>query len=381
MVELKAVVVKEVMIKDVVCAHPSDTISKAISKMQEHGFHELPVVDDKGNLLGIINYKTLIRRKSISLYSHVENVMIKPPVVSPDDNIVDAVIKMLDGGFRSLPVVKKGKVVGIISRTDVIKLVPSIPDLANIPVEDVMTSEPYVVDENAPVDAAIELMKKISELSLPVVDSNNHLSGVVHMREISRAIWRAKERASQGELAGEKEKKVVYIKELMSPPVYVEEDAKLKEAAEKMTEFHSSICVVINKDNVPIGVISQRDVMEAVVRKGEAEGVFVQITGLDIDDPEPYTVIYDMVESFLNKINKLKDFKPQLLVFHVEVHHVTGNEIKYSVRARFTTDRKLFFAKSYDWNLYKAFKEVLEILERNVKKEREKLQEFRKVTL
>jgi len=379
--DLKDTAVKDVMVNNVVFAHPSDTISKVISKMQEHGFHELPVADDKGTLLGIVNYKTLIRRKSISLYSHVENVMVKPPVVSPEESVVDAVVKMVNAGFRSLPVVVRDKVVGIISRTDVLRLVPKIKDVANMPVEDVMTSEPCVVEEDAPVEAAIDVMRRISELSVPVVDSSRHLSGVVHMRDISHAIWRAKERTSLGELAGEKEKKVVYVKEVMSPPVYVEEDAILKEAVELMMKYHSSVCVVIDNANVPIGVISQRDVMDAIISKGETPGVFVQITGLDIDDPEPYTVIYDMVEGFLNKINKLKEFKPQLLVFHVDEHHVSGNEVKYSVRARFTTDKKVFFSKSYDWNLYRAFRDVLDVLDRNVRKEREKLLEYRKVTL
>ncbi len=375
--------VKDVMTKDVIVVHPTDTVSKAISRMQEHGFHEIPVVDEKNNLIGIVNYRTLIRRKSLPLFSHVETVMVKPPTVEPEDTIVDAVRKMIDAGFRSLPVVEGKKVVGIISRSDVMRLVPKMKDVANIPVEDVMTSDPLVVEENSPVEYAVDVMKKISELSVPVVDKHRHLSGVVHMRDISRALWRVKDRASLGEVAGEKEKKVVYVKEVMSPPVYVNEDAVLKDAVEKMIEFRSSICAVINEKNEPIGVISQRDVMEAVMRKSEKEGVFVQISGLEVDDPEPYMVIYDMVEAFLNKINKFKEFRPQLLTFHVEEHHISGEseEIKYSVRARFTTDRKLFFAKSYDWNLYRAFKEVLETLERNVKKEREKLQEFRRVTL
>ncbi len=373
--------VKDVMTKDVIKVSPSDTISKAISKMQEYGFHELPVVDEKDNLVGFVNYRTLIRRKSLSLFSHVDTIMVKPPYVEPDDSIVDAVKKMIDAGFRSLPVLKKGKIVGIISRSDVLRIVPEMKDVANMDVEDVMTSEPCVVSEDSSVESAVDLMRRISELSVPVVDKNRHLVGVVHMRDVSKSVWRAKERVSQGELAGEKEKKVVYVKEVMSPPVFVGEDAKLKDAVEKMNKFKSSICVVVDKKNVPIGVISQRDVMEAVVRKGKVEGVFVQITGLDIDDPEPYMVIYDMVEAFLNKINKLKEFRPQLLTFHVEVHHETSEELKYSVRARLTTDRKLFFAKSYDWNMYRAFKDVLEVLEKNVKKEREKLLEFRKQTL
>ncbi len=373
--------VEEVMTRDVVTVKVGDPISKAISRLREHGFHELPVVNEKGELIGYVSYRTLIRRKSLSLYSRVENIMVKPPVLSPDSTIADAVKLMLDAGYRSLPVVEKNRLVGIISRTDIIKLVPKMKNVANIPVEDVMSSEPEVVEEDSPLEYAIDIMRKLGEMSVPVVDENRRLSGVLHMSNAARVLWREKDRPSLGEVAGEKEKKIIYVKELMSPPVYVNEDAYLKEAVENMIDYHSHICVVVDKDMHPIGIISQRDVIEAVMRESKQEGVFVQITGLDIEDSEPYMTIYDMVEDFLGKINRFREFKPQLLVFHVEEHHISGKEIKYSVRARLTTDRKLFYAKSYDWNLYRAFREVLDILERNVKKEREKLLEYRRETV
>jgi len=380
--EPESIRVEEVMTRDVVTVKIGDTISKAISKMQEHGFHELPVVNEKNELVGFVNYRILIRRKSISLYSRVENVMVKPPTLEPEATIVDAVKMMIDAGYRSIPVVKKNnKLVGIISRTDIIRLVPKITSVASIPVEDVMTSEPEVVEENSPVEYALDLMRKLGEMSAPVVDENRRLSGIIHMKDIAKAIWREKDRASLGELAGEKRKIEILVKEIMGNPVYVEEESTLGDAVEEMIKYHSSICGVVDKNMRPIGIISQRDVIEAVMRKGKQEGVFVQITGLDLEDMEPYMVIYDMVEAFLKKINRFKEFKPQLLTFHVEEHHLTGKEIKYSVRARLTTDKKLFFARSYDWNMYRAFKDVLEILERNVKKERERLMEFRRETL
>ena len=373
--------VNDVMTKKVIYAKVGETISKAISKMQKHGFHELPVLDEKNEFVGFINYRILIRKKSLPLYSRIENLMVKPPVLSSESSVAEAVRKMLDAGFRSLPVVQKNKIIGIVSRSDILRIVPKMKNVSSLDVEDVMTSEPDVVGEDSEVEYAVDIMRRLGELSVPVVDKNRKLVGIVHMRDISSTIWREKDRTSLGEVAGEKEKKIVYVKEVMNPPVYVSEDSVLKDAVEKMIEYSSSICTVVDKDMHPVGIISQRDVMEAVVRKGLKEGVFVQITGLDIEDMEPYFGIYSMVESFLKKINKLKEFKPQLLTFHVEEHHISGGEIKYSVRARFTTDRKLFYARSYDWNIYRAFRNVIDILEKNVRKEREKLMEFRKSTL
>ncbi len=373
--------VEEVMTRDVVSAKVGEPISRVISKLKEYGFHELPVVSEKDELVGLVNYRTLIRRKNLPLSARVDTVMVKPPVLSRDSTLGKAVKLLLETGYRSLPVVEKDKVVGIISRTDIIKMIPKMKGVANIPAVEVMSSDPVVVEENSPVEYAVDVMRRLGEMSVPVVDGHRKLSGTIHMKDIADTLWKEKNRPSIGEVVGEKEKSVTLVKDLMAPPIYVDENSYLKDAVEKMIEFHSHICVVVDKNMQPIGIISQKDVIEAVLKESKQEGVLVQITGLDIEDSEPYLTIYEMAEEYLNKINRFREFRPRLLTFHVEVHHITGKETKYSVRARLTTDRKMFFAKSYDWNLYRAFREVLDILEKSVKKEHEKLLEFRREML
>ncbi len=373
--------VEEVMTRDVVSARIGEPISRIISKLKEYGFHELPVVNEKNELVGLVNYRTLIRRKNLPLSARVETIMVKPPILSRDSTLGDTVKLLLETGYRSLPVVEKDKVVGIVSRTDIIRMIPKMKGVANIPVVEVMSSDPVVVEEDSPVEYAVDVMRRLGEMSVPVVDEHRKLSGTIHMKDIADILWKEKNRPSMGEVVGEKEKSVTLVKDIMAPPIYVDENSYLKDAVEKMIEFHSHICVVVDKNIQPIGIISQKDVIEAVLKESKQEGVLVQITGLEIEDSEPYLTIYEMAEEYLNKINRFREFRPRLLTFHVEVHHISGKETKYSVRARLTTDKKMFFAKSYDWNLYRAFREVLDILEKNVKKEHEKLLEFRREVL
>ncbi|HXV92524.1 MAG TPA: CBS domain-containing protein, partial [Pseudonocardia sp.] len=54
----------------------------------------------------------------------VESVMTPSPVsVRPEDDLADVVALMLDAGIRSVPVVDDGRLVGILSRRDVLRAV------------------------------------------------------------------------------------------------------------------------------------------------------------------------------------------------------------------------------------------------------------------
>jgi CBS domain-containing protein len=85
----------------------------------------LPVVDTKGTVLGVVSELDLLKmiadRKDLRLMT-VEEIMIKPAVCALDDEEVESVIaKMVKYNIRRLPVVQEdGKLVGIVSRTDIL---------------------------------------------------------------------------------------------------------------------------------------------------------------------------------------------------------------------------------------------------------------------
>jgi acetoin utilization protein AcuB len=109
--------------------------------MKEHNIRRLPVVDEHGRVIGIISdrdVKAASPSKATSLDAHemyyllselkIKDVMTAAPVtLSPLDTVEDAALLMLEHGFGGLPVVEEGgKLVGIISDSDVFKVLVSI---------------------------------------------------------------------------------------------------------------------------------------------------------------------------------------------------------------------------------------------------------------
>lgn len=100
----------------------------------------------------------------------------------------DLAIKLLSGMYSGLPVVDdKGKVVGVVSEFDLLKAIKEGKKLEQVTAEDIMSKEPICVTENTPVDDIINLMTKHNIIRVPVL-RNKNLVGVISRCDILSSI-------------------------------------------------------------------------------------------------------------------------------------------------------------------------------------------------
>ena len=101
------------------------TLHEALCTLIENKVGALPVRDDAGEILGIITERDLMRevyRNSPLSMKGVEEVMTRGIVyAAPDDDVERIMNEMTEGRFRHMPVMKEGKLVGIVSIGDVVK--------------------------------------------------------------------------------------------------------------------------------------------------------------------------------------------------------------------------------------------------------------------
>ena len=97
---------------------------KALALMQEKQLRRLPVVDDDGQLVGIVVERDLLVAAMRYLQSRVEigDVMTRNVVtVGPDTDLNEVARTMLERKIGGLPVVEHGRLVGIITESDIFK--------------------------------------------------------------------------------------------------------------------------------------------------------------------------------------------------------------------------------------------------------------------
>ncbi len=118
---------KEIMTKDVKTLRPSAKVHEAIDFLVKNNVSGAPVVDDKGKLLGMVTEKDLLvsldflGKRSATEIS-IEEFMSKDVVTftedAPFDEISQALVRR---NIQRVPIVREGRIVGIISRLDVLR--------------------------------------------------------------------------------------------------------------------------------------------------------------------------------------------------------------------------------------------------------------------
>lgn len=114
---------RNVMTSDVVTVKDTQTVQEAAALMSEHNIGSIPVVNSRGDMVGIITDRDITLRTTAQgegTQTPVSEVMTAQQVVqaTPDMDVQQAAQLMAQQQIRRLPVVENGKIVGMVSLGD-----------------------------------------------------------------------------------------------------------------------------------------------------------------------------------------------------------------------------------------------------------------------
>ena len=120
------------MATDVVSFLPDDDIVTAMRILLERHFSGAPVMDENGELVGMLSQKdcfAIVYRSAYhqDLAGQVRQYMSQQVEhLGADCSVVDAAEKFLQSNFRRFPVMQDGKVIGLIARRDILRALDEI---------------------------------------------------------------------------------------------------------------------------------------------------------------------------------------------------------------------------------------------------------------
>lgn len=115
--------IRNVMTSDVVTIKDTQSVQEAAALMSQHNIGSVPVVNNQGEMIGIITDRDITLRTTAQgegTQTPVSEVMTAQRVVkaTPDMDVQQAAQMMAEQQIRRLPVVENGKVVGMVSLGD-----------------------------------------------------------------------------------------------------------------------------------------------------------------------------------------------------------------------------------------------------------------------
>lgn len=132
MATLDSVRVRDYMSTRLVSFHPDMEVMQAVHTLVEKGISGAPVLDQDGRLVGMLSQRdclsiALIAAQDTCVAGPVAQFMSTNPVtVDPDTNLTQLASMFTTAPFRRYPVVENGKVVGQISRSDVLRAISAM---------------------------------------------------------------------------------------------------------------------------------------------------------------------------------------------------------------------------------------------------------------
>jgi CBS domain-containing protein len=128
----KSALVKDYMTGKLVTFHPDTDVLDAIQELVTHGIAGAPVTNNRGELLGMLSELDCMK---VALHAGYHGNWGGPvsdfmttgtETVEADMSIIDLAQRFMDTGFRRFPVVKDHRLIGQISRRDVLRALGQI---------------------------------------------------------------------------------------------------------------------------------------------------------------------------------------------------------------------------------------------------------------
>ncbi len=129
MADLSAFTVSAYMTTNLLTFKPDTDVMAAIGQLLKRGHSGAPVVDDAGLLVGMLSEKDCLKVAVIANYEGVSPGVVrdfmsaKVAALDPEMTLLDAATRFLDAPYKRFPVVESGRLVGQLSRSDILRAI------------------------------------------------------------------------------------------------------------------------------------------------------------------------------------------------------------------------------------------------------------------
>ena len=247
-----------------------DSLATAYQLMRRHGIRHLPVLRD-GKLVGLLSEHDILEFRAELAGADdwtrgaVSGAMMRSPqTAGPDDSLTEIVARFAADKLEAVPIVERGKLVGIVTVTDVLTaevqlaMAPSPPRAT---AADAMTPGPFTTRPDENLLAAATRMSAHGIRHLPVVDGRNIVIGMLSERDVRTHVGDlARVLTAHGQTA-------LRVHDAMTAaPITAGPDRPLAELARMFEDRGIGAIPIVDREGELVGIVSYVDALRVLAR-------------------------------------------------------------------------------------------------------------------
>lgn len=338
-------------IKNLPSCTAHDKLGEILTKIKTS--HEPIFVFDNSTFLGLISpYNALF----VHRYPHTTNAIhcaIKAPSITLDTSLFDTASYMMETKLYSLPVFdEENHIIRVISISEIFKYILNTNGVLQEITKHVSLHKPLTASVHSSVKDIYSLMRKKKVGKIVLVDEHNHLSGIVSRYDIH---------IPYEEFINKQESPVLNYATLRV--LTVRHSMPIAQIIKRLLVSKHS-CIVITKQNIPVGFLSRHDILKAFTELKFHTQIPVQWTKHTANFNE-YQLqnAYALLDRFLEKFDK--QFPIQRAEIHIDQ---AKNSVGYSKKLItiklhiLLKSGKLLLSQAQDWRLLFCIKKTIKKL-------------------
>jgi CBS domain-containing protein len=265
--------ISEVMRPGAFTISETDSLGTAQFAMTRAHVRHLPVMT-ANRIVGMLSERDVLRARAQASDDArnwwaltVHDAMTSPPhTARPDDSLTEVAARMAMAKIGAMPVVERGKLLGIATITDVldaeVRVAMEPAPAATVTAADVMTPWPITVHPDALLSTAVGTMVQRRIRHLPVVDRESTLVGMLSESDLRAAIGDPIQyHASRYDLPTAE----LRVRDAMTAPAFAMPfDTPLADLARKLADERLAAILITDKFGALIGIVSYVDALRVL---------------------------------------------------------------------------------------------------------------------
>jgi predicted transcriptional regulator len=341
----------------------NDTLSYCIELFKKENPPVLAVLDDKGNYKGVISRKWIIQSSLDASKTKVKTLMKSAPAVTLQDSLIKVARLMIESEIRQLPVYSGEKLLGFVTDEDVIHG-SVMMSWGNSGVEEIMTKNPFVIEEDESIGSILSLLRAEGISHMPIIKDGKlvgivTISDIIENIFQPKHVQKLGDRVGEKVPVLSIPAKGIMVK----PVITVLPETKLRDAEEQMHKFDISSLIIVSKGR-PVGIITKRDFLEPLAQMEKpVHNLNVQFSVKDVKiDEFQRGFIMDDFDSFMGRYGKTLESGTLFVYMKTHGTNFKGDQLIHC-RLQFRTRKGAFFSSGEGYGAQQTFRAALDRLE------------------